>query len=210
MRQRMTWVAWAETSSVVSWREDAPPMWVTTMSGPVPDLQAGAFEAAAEINLFVVEEEAGVEEADFAEGFGTDDGEGSGDPVNLGGEVFVGPSAVEAAEEAGAGEPGGEAGEDEGVGEDGVEAAGGGLGGAVGADEAAAAEGAGRGLLHVAEGEREGSGREEGIGVEEDEEAALGLVDGEIVGCAKTEVGVRAEEGDVGELTRDHVGGAVA
>ena len=178
--------------------------------GPIPDLEAGSFEAAAEINLFVVEEEAGVEESDSAEGFGADDGEGSRDPVNLGGEVFVGPGAIKAAEEAGAGEPGGEAGEDKGVGEEGVEAAGGGLGGAVGADEAAASEGAGGGLLHVAEGEREGSGGEEGVGVEEDEEAALGLVDGEIVRCAEAKVGVRAEEGDVGELTRDHVRGAVA
>ena len=165
-------------------------MWVTTMSGQYQISRPARFEAAAEIDLFVVEEEVGVEEADFAEGFGTDDGEGSGNPVDLGREVFVGPGAVEAAEEAGAGVLCGEAGEDEGVSQNGVEAAGGGLGGAVGADEAAAAEGTGGSLLHVAQGEGEGSGGEEGVGVEEDEEASAGLVDGEVVGCAETEVGV--------------------
>ena len=67
--------------------------------GPVPDGVAGLFHAAAEVHFFVVEEESRVKSSSFRKSRGTDNGEGSGDPVDRCGFVDVCPGAVEVAEE---------------------------------------------------------------------------------------------------------------
>ena len=67
---------------------------------------------------------------------------------------------------------------------------------------------------NVREGAGERAGMEEGVGVEQDEVAALGGLDGAIVGYAEAEIDFAADEADrnarTGELRGDHIGGAVA
>jgi hypothetical protein len=67
---------------------------------PVHDFIAGVLDAAAQVDFFGVEEKIRIEEADFAESFGADNGKSPGNPVNFCRLQWVCPCAVEAAKEA--------------------------------------------------------------------------------------------------------------
>ena len=58
--------------------------------------------------------------------------------------------------------------------------------------------------VHVLDGEAQGIGAEEGIGVEQNDVPALRNLEGEIVGCAEAEIDAAAHDLDMREFGLDH------
>ena len=177
--------------------------------GPVHDLVACILDAAAEVYLFRIEEELRIEEADLLEGFGPDDGVGSGNPIDLSRHQWIGPGAVEAAEETGFRKLSRQAGRDLEIGEDAGKHARRGLPGVVAPDKLPASEAHIELLVHVLDGEAQGICAKEGIGVEQNDVAALSYIEGEIVGGAEAEIDTAAHDPDMREFSLDHFDRAV-
>lgn len=178
-------------------------------AGEVDDFEPGLPGAFAPVDVFTVHEEVVIEHADLVDDFFADKHGGSADPIDLGrvGAVEVGHEVV--AGEFVVGEEASEEGVSEGGGDGVGEASAGVLEGAVGVEEFGADDavfGVGR---HEFDQGFDGSGVDDGVGIEKGDVAALAFLDGEVMAAGESEVDDLAEEAEFGEFFFDHVGGAV-
>lgn len=79
----------------------------------------------------------------------------------------------------------------------------------VASDKLAAGEADIRLLVHMLDGEAQGIGAEECVGVEQNDIAALSYLEGEIVGGAEAEIDIAAYDPDMREFGFDHFDRAI-